>query len=81
MRFIVILAFIPMLHGCLFFFPIPTSLFQEGNSCAVEGVKVGWRFNHYDGRTGTVEKVLGRSGRCQDGKIPILVDVKYDEGK
>lgn len=47
-----------------------------------EPASVGQRFNHWDGkRTGVVQKVYGKSSRCQDGRAPVLVDVLYDEGK
>jgi hypothetical protein len=82
MRYLVVLICM-LLQGCFFFY-IPGSVLSSlsgWNACAGENVQVGQRLKYVDGRMGTVERVSGRSERCQDGKIPILVEVKFDEGK
>lgn len=84
MRYLFILALCLPLQGCLFFFYVPGSLIDAitgGNACGPESMTVGGRFKHYDGRIGTVEKIYGLSDRCRNAHIPILADVKYDEGK
>lgn len=82
MRVLTILLLTLPLGGCWFFmFPIPTSMFQEGNVCAVEGAYVGQALKHTDGRTGKVTKVIGRHQRCQSAAMPMLVEVNFDEGK
>lgn len=77
MHCLVVLLLALLLQGCWFIY-IPAGMFQEGNSCSGESVYVGQRLKHDDGRTGTVEKVIGRHERCQSSARPMLVSVKYD---
>lgn len=81
MRCLTVLLLTLPLQGCLFFFPIPSSIWQGGNACAGEYVQVGERLKHTDGRVGKIEKVIGRHQRCQSASMPMLVDVSYDEAK
>lgn len=79
MRYLFVLLLILPLQGCWFFlFPIPTSLFQEGNACAGESVYAGQTLTHDDGRIGKVSKVIGRHQRCQRNDRPMLVDVSFE---
>lgn len=77
MRVLLIVSMFLPLGGCLFIFPIPLSAFQDGNACAGETVYVGQTLKHDDGRTGTVEKVIGRHQRCQSAARPMLVEIKF----
>lgn len=82
MRYLLVAALVLPLHGCLFFFWIPGSVIDKlsgWNACASEGVQVGNRLKHTDGRIGKVERVSGRSDRCQDGKLPVLVEVNFEQ--
>jgi len=81
MRYLAILALTLPLQGCwFFFFPIPTHLFQSGNTCVAEQhAKVGQRINRNDGKSGLIKEVLGADQRCrgQPGR-PILVEVGFE---
>ena len=77
MRYIAIAALALPLQGCLFFFYVPGST-EGGNTCVGETSFVGQRIKHDDGRSGQVEKIIGRSSRCQTAKYPMLADVKYE---
>jgi hypothetical protein len=66
------------LQGCWFIF-IPGSLFASGNTCVAESAYVGQRVhNRYNGKTGTLKEMHGRSERCQSGELPIVATVEYD---
>jgi hypothetical protein len=81
MRYLVLLLVLP-LQGCWFFmFPIPSSIFQEGNVCTADTVYVGQTIRNNDGRIGKVEKIIGRHQRCQSSSMPMLVDVNFTESK
>ena len=74
-----IVASCVILQGCAGFIYIPGGLFQSGNSCGAEGVFVGQIFNNTEtGKGGVVKEIHGRSERCQNGRIPILVTVEYE---
>lgn len=82
MRAAVAMLLVLPLSGCWFFMvPLPSSLFEAGNACAAENVAVGQRLKHTDGRSGKVEKVIGRHQRCQSARMPVLVEIVYDEAK
>jgi hypothetical protein len=82
MKYLVVLLLTLPLQGCWFFFlPIPTSLFQAGNTCAGENVYAGQRLRHDDGRVGTVVKVIGRHQLCQTSNRPMLLEVNYEDVK
>ena len=67
------------LGGCWFFMvPIPSSMTQDGNACAGDGVYVGQKLRNAEGKVGKVEKVIGRHQRCQEAVRPVLVQVSYD---
>lgn len=79
MRYLLISVLVLPLQGCWFvMFPIPSSLFQEGNACAGDGTYAGQVLRHDDGRSGTVAKVIGRHQRCPSAARPLLVEIKYD---
>lgn len=72
-----------MLGGCFFFY-IPGGVIDAlgdglsgsfGNACVGVGVGVGDRVA-VNGRTGTVERISGASGRCFE-PTPILAQVAY----
>jgi len=78
MRLAIVVLLASTLQGCFFFYIPGSMLSGGGNTCATEAVAEGGRIKHADGRVGTVSKLYGRSERCQDGRRPILADVKYD---
>ncbi len=66
------------LSGCLFFY-IPTGIFQSGNTCVSDAVRVGQKIgNRQTGKIGTVKELHGRSDRCQSAELPIVATVEYD---
>lgn len=78
MRLVILLCFVPFITGW-FCISIPMGVFAPGNTCAGEDAFVGQRLtNTQTGRSGTIKELHGRSGRCQDGKIPVLATVDYE---
>lgn len=77
MRYLVIAVLVVPLQGCLFFFYVPGSG-EAGNTCVGESAYVGQSLKNDDGRVGRIEKIVGRSSRCQTARHPMLADVKYD---
>ena len=78
MRIILVVLLALLLQGCWFVY-IPAGLFSTANACAGEYAQVGQQLRHTDGREGTIKKVHGRSDRCQDGRMPMLVTVDFVE--
>jgi len=79
-RLALLLCSVPFISGyfCVGF--VPGSVFAKGNTCVGESAYVGQRItNRNTGKTGSVKELHGRSERCQDGKIPILATVEYEQ--
>jgi hypothetical protein len=63
----------------LFFFAVPTSLFDSSNACVSENSYIGQKMqNNQNGKWGTLKELKGRSERCQDGGRPILAVIEYE---
>lgn len=78
MRTILVILVAVQLQGCLFFFAVPTSLFDSANTCIPEGFSVGQSITNYQtGKQGTIKELRGRSERCQDSARPVLAVVEY----
>ena len=77
MRLVLIAASCMTLGGCFFFY-IPGSLFQSGNTCVEPRAYVGQRIRHNQtGKTGTVKEVYGPTDRCTSA-MPLAAQVEYD---
>lgn len=51
----------------------------EGQHCVSETAKIGDKLKHPDGRVGTVQKLSGFSGRCQNTAMPILAVITFEQ--
>lgn len=79
MRAVLIIIAAAQLQGCLFFFAVPTSIFDSANACVAESVYVGQKLtNPKTGKQGAVKELKGRSERCQESARPILAVVEYE---
>lgn len=66
------------LQGCLFFFVVPSSLFDGNNTCLGRTAKVGDTIKFSDGREGKVESIAGASSRCQQPEYPLLAKLAFN---
>lgn len=78
MKYAILVALLP-LQGCLFFFAVPTSIFDANNACVARSATVGMKIKGPDGRTGTLMSTAGASSRCQNADLPLLAEIKYDQ--
>ena len=66
------------LQGCLFFFAVPTSIFDANNACVARNAQVGAKIRNADGRVDTLISTAGASTRCQNPDLPLLAEVKFE---